>query len=115
MMIRLARIAFLVLAALSVTVFPMVPSHTAHAKANDLVASAGPSDCGDHHGRQANGTPGVGCMAMAGCAVACSVSFATPVSTAAFSLAAGAAPSPVLVDPGIASKIGSPPFRPPRS
>lgn len=113
-MIRLARIAFLVLAALSVTVFPMVPSHTAHAKTHDLITSTAASDCGDHHDRQTNDTPGIGCMAMARCAVACSVSFAMPASTAAFSLAAGATPAPMLADPGIASKIGNPPFRPPR-
>lgn len=116
MMIRLVQIGLLLLVTLSVALLPVAPLHAARAKTNDPMAFSVTPDCSDHHSRPTSDTFGNGIsgMATAQCGVACSASFTTPASAVALSLAVVAASAPVLADSGVVSKIGSPPFRPPR-
>ena len=118
MTLRIGRTIFAVLVSLAVATLPAATGFAANvATATKMSASKAMPDC-DHH-RQAPSdktkkTAG-DCACMANCALTC-FSFTAPgFSGITFSPPASAALKPVHASTDVSSRMGSPPFRPPRS
>jgi uncharacterized protein involved in copper resistance len=120
MTLRFGRTVFAVLIGLSVATLPAATGFAAHvATATEMSVSKAMPDCDHHHHHKAptdktQKTAG-DCACMAACALTCfgftapgssSITFASPASTVL---------KPVRTSTNVASRMGSPPFRPPRS
>jgi uncharacterized protein involved in copper resistance len=119
MIIRIGRTIFAVLIGLSVATLPAATGFAAGATtATEISASEAMPDCDHHHhnapsDKTQKTAHDAACMA--GCALTCFSFTATGFSGIAFSSPASAALKPVRTGNNISSRMGSPPFRPPRS
>jgi uncharacterized protein involved in copper resistance len=121
MTLRIGRAIFAVLIGLSVAMLPAATAFAAHvATATEMSAAEAMPDC-DHHQHHHNApsdktqkTAG-DCACMAACALTC-FSFTAPgFSGITFSSPASTALKPVRTVTNVSSRMGSPPYRPPRS
>jgi hypothetical protein len=118
MHIHIGRIIFAVLVALSVATLPAANGFAAGmTPAMEMSASITMPDCDHHHAAPSNKTQKTGddCGCMAACALTCFSFTATGFSGIAFSSPASAALKPVRTNTHVSSRMGSPPFRPPRA
>ncbi len=117
MNLRIGRTIFALLVALSVATLPAAAGFAAGGKSMDVVTASGMTPDCDHHQAPSDKTHKTmddgACMAA--CAVGCFNVTATGLSDFSFSSPVSTALKPVLADPHVASRMGSPPFRPPRS
>jgi len=118
MTLRIGRTIFAVLIGLSVATLPAATGFAAHvATATETSASNAVPDCDHHHHAPSDKTKKTAgdCACMANCALTC-FSFTAPgFSGTTFSPPASAALKPVHASTDVSSRMGSPPFRPPRS
>jgi len=118
MTLRIARTIFAVLISLAVATLPAATGFAAHvATATEMSASKVMPDCDHHHNAPSDKTQKTAgdCACMAACALTC-FSFSAPgFSGITFSPPASAALKLVRASTNISSRMGSPPFRPPRS
>jgi hypothetical protein len=103
--------------ALSVALLPMAASIAVSSKAAAAPVTATVPDCDHHRGAPAGTSQKTtgGCDSMAGCALKCFN--ITPLGFSALTLASSpsVAIEPIWRENKLASQLGSPPFRPPRS
>jgi len=121
MTLRIGRAIFAVLIGLSVAMLPAATGFAARvATATEMSAAEAMPDC-DHH-RHHHSAPrdktqktAGDCACMAACALTCfgftapgftGITFASPASTVL---------KPIATSTNVSSRMGSPPFRPPRS
>jgi hypothetical protein len=117
MNIRIGKAILAMVVALSVATLPAAVAFAASNKAMDASMSMPMSDCDHHHhdsGKQKQKSADDSAC-MAACTLTCLGFTATGVSAIAFSPPASAALKPVHASNIVASQMGSPPFRPPRS
>jgi len=118
MNLRIGRTIFAVLIGLSVATLPAATGFAANAAtATDVSASKAMPDCDHHHNAPSDKTQKTACdcACMAACALTC-FSFTAPGSSGiTFSSPASTALKPVRTDTNVSSRMGSPPYRPPRS
>jgi len=115
---RIGRTIFAVLIGLSVATLPAATGFAASAAtATEMLASKAMPDCDHHHNAPSDKTQKTAgdCACMAACALTC-FSFTAPgFSGITFSSPASAALKPVRTSTNVSSRMGSPPYRPPRS
>jgi hypothetical protein len=103
--------------ALSVATLPATAGFAANNRAMDATASVAMPDCEHHHHAPApqkqNSADDSACVTA--CTLSCFGFTATGVSAIAFSPPASTALKPVHASNILASRMGSPPFRPPRA
>jgi len=118
MTLRIGRTIFAVLIGLSVATLPAATGFAANAAtATEMSASKAMPDCDHHHNAPSDKTQKTAgdCACMAACALTC-FSFTAPgFSGITFSSPASAALKPVRTSTNVSSRMGSPPYRPPRS
>ena len=118
MTLRIGRTIFAVLISLAVATLPATTGFAAHvATATEMSASKVMPDCDHHHNAPSDKTKKTAgdCACLAACALTC-FSFTAPgFSGITFSPPASAALKPVHASTDVSSRMGSPPFRPPRS
>jgi hypothetical protein len=118
MTLRIGRTIFAVLIGLSVATLPAVTGFAANvATATEMSTPNGMPDCDHHHHAPSDKTKktATDCACMAVCALTC-FSFTAPgFSGITFSPPASVALKPVHASANVSSRMGSPPFRPPRS
>jgi hypothetical protein len=115
---RIGRAIFAVLIGLSIAMLPATIGFAAGvATATEISASKAMPDCDHHHNAPDIQTHKAinGSACMADCALSCFGFTATGYSGISFSSPASAALKPVRVSDAISSRMGKPPFRPPRS
>ncbi|HSP49742.1 MAG TPA: hypothetical protein VLN61_06070 [Pseudolabrys sp.] len=115
---RIGRIIFTALIALSVATLPAAIGFAAGATtAMEISASQAMPDCDHHHNAPGGKTQKSmdDCASMAGCALKCFNFTGTILADIAYSPPASAALKPARTSSNISSLMGSPPFRPPRS
>lgn len=118
MNIRIGRIFFAVLVALSVATLPAANGFAAGmTPATELSASITMPNCDHHHTAPSNKTQKTAddCGCMAACALTCFCFTATGFSGIAFSSPASTALKPVRTNTHVSSPMGNLPFRPPRA
>jgi hypothetical protein len=118
MTLRIGRTIFAVLIGLSVATLPAATGFAASAAtATEMSASKAMPDCDHHHNAPSDKTQKTAgdCACMAACALTC-FSFTAPgFSGITFSSLASATLKPVRTSTNVSSRMGSPPYRPPRS
>lgn len=113
---RIGRIIFTALIALSVATLPAAIGFAAGATtAMEISASQAMPDCDHHHNGGKTQKSMDDCASMAGCALKCFNFTGTILADIAYSPPASAALKPARTSSNISSLMGSPPFRPPRS
>jgi hypothetical protein len=114
---RIGQTILAIVVALSVAATPVAAGFTTGGKALAPSVSADVPDCEHHHGQPNDTTPKStdGCDCMAGCALKCFTTTVVSFSSLSFSLSPSVALKPVRMENKVASRMGSPPFRPPRS
>jgi hypothetical protein len=115
---RIGRAIFAVLIGLSVATLPATLGFAASATTGtEISAAKAMPDCDHHHSAPASqphqGTNDGACMT--GCALSCFGFTATVYSGISFSSPASDPLKPARVSDAISSRMGKPPFRPPRS
>jgi len=121
MTLRIGRAIFAVLIGLSVAMLPAATAFAAHVvTATEMLAAEEMPDCDHHqhhHSAPSDKTQKTAgdCACMAACALTCFGFTAPGFSAVIFLSPAGAALKPVRKDTNVSSRMGSPPFRPPRS
>ena len=116
MTIRIAQTILAIVVALSVATLPAATGFAAVAASTaDMSASSAMPDC-DHHTAPDDKTQKTAddCGCMAACALTCFSFTAIEFSGIAFLSSASAALKPVRASTHGSSRMGSPPFRPPR-
>jgi len=118
MTLRIGRTIFAVLISLAVATLPAATGFAANvATATKMSASKAMPDCDHHRQTPSDKTKrtATDCACMAACALTC-FSFTAPgFSGITFSSPASTALKPVRTDTNVSSRMGSPPYRPPRS
>jgi len=118
MTLRIGRTIFAVLISLAVATLPAATGFAANvATATKMSASKAMPDCDHHDNAPSDKTQKTAgdCACMAACALTC-FSFTAPgFSGITFSSPASAALKPVRTSTNVSSRMGSPPYRPPRS
>lgn len=117
MTLRIGRTIFAVLVGLSVATLPAAVGLASIAP-SAAATGVSASDCDHHHhtapsDKTQKTADDCGCMAA--CALKCFNFMASGLSAIAFSSPASAVLKPVRTSSNVASRMGSPPFRPPRS
>jgi hypothetical protein len=115
---RIGRAIFAVLIGLSIGVLPATIGLAAGvAAATEISASTAMPDCDHHHNAPDTQTHKsvAGGACMADCAFSCFCFTATGYSGIAFSSLVSDVLNPVRVSDAVSSRMGSPPFRPPRA
>jgi len=119
MNMRIGRTVFVILVALSVATLPTASGFAAGATTimTDVSASNAIPDCDHHHNAPSDKTQKTtdDSACMANCALACFGFTATGLSSFIISSPISAALKPVRTNTHVSSRMGSPPFRPPRS
>jgi hypothetical protein len=117
MTMRIGRIIFVVLVGLSVATLPAALGFAAGAPTMEMAASATMPDCDHQHHVPGDPTQKTvhDCACMAACALKCFNFTALTFSGIIFSSPASAALMPVRASNAVSSRMGSPPFRPPRA
>jgi hypothetical protein len=112
---RIGRAIFAVLIGLSVATLPMAAGFAAGVPTS-AATEVSASDCDHHHNAPSDTTQKAAddCACMAACALNCFNFTATSFSGIVFSPPASAVLKPVRTRINVASRMGSPPFRPPR-
>ncbi len=114
---RIGRTIVAVLVALAVATLPAATGFAAGATtAMEISASQAMPDCDHHQDIPSNTTQKStdGCDSMAGCALKCFTTTVVSFSSLTFLSSPSAALEPVRLENKVTSRIGSPPFRPPR-
>lgn len=118
MTLRIGRTIFAVLITLSVAVLPAAAGFATGGKIAAVSVSEAVPDCDHHHyslpsdTKQKNADD---CASMAGCALKCFNFTELAISGIVFSSPVSAELKPVHRCGDVSSRMGSPPFRPPRS
>ena len=115
---RIGRAIFAVLISVSVAMLPATIGFAASvATAAEISAATAMPDCDHHHNAPDNKTHKAvnGGACMADCAISCFGFTATGYFGISFSSPVSDVLKPVRVSDAISSRMGKPPFRPPRS
>lgn len=115
---RIGRTIFAVLIALSVAMLPAAAGFAAGGKIAAVSVSEAVPNCDHHHHSLPSDTKQKSaddCASMAGCALKCFNFTGLAISGIAFSSPVSAELKPVHTSGDVSSRIGSAPFRPPRS
>ena len=116
---RIGRTIVAIFVALAVATLPAATGFASGAMtAMEISASPAMPDCDHHHHNAPGGKTQKSmddCASMAGCALKCFNFTGTILAGIAYSSSASAALKPVRTSNNISSRMGSPPFRPPRS
>lgn len=114
---RISRAILATLIALSVALLPIAASVAVSSKAAAAVVTASMPDCDHHRALPAHAPQKTddGCDSMAGCALKCFNVTQIGFFAVDFASSPGAAIEPIWLEKKLASHMGSPPFRPPRS
>jgi hypothetical protein len=118
MNIRIGRIIIAVVVGVAVATLPAAIGFATNVPtATEMSASETMPDCDHHHNLPSDKTQKTAndCACMAACALKCFNFTATVFSGIAFSSPASAALKPVRTRIHVASQMGNPPFRPPRT
>ena len=113
MTVRIGRAIIAGLIGLSVATLPMAAGFTAGVPTS-AATEISASDCDHHHSPPSDTTQKGADGCMAACALNCFNFTATSLSGIVFSPPASVVLKPVRTRINVASRIGSPPFRPPR-
>ena len=114
---RIGKAILAMVIALSVAVMPAAAGFATGGKATEQAVSVTVPDC-EHHNDQPNNTTQKstdGCDSMAGCALKCFTTAVVSFSSLAFSSSPSVALEPVRMESKVTSRMGNPPFRPPRA
>jgi ABC-type taurine transport system substrate-binding protein len=105
------------LIALSVALLPIAASIAVSSKAAAAMVTASVPDCDHHRDAPADTSQKTadGCDSMAGCALKCFNITQVGFSTLTLASSPSVAIEPIWLENKLASQMGSPPFRPPRS
>jgi hypothetical protein len=116
MTIRIGRTIIAVLLGLSVATLPAAGGFAASSKTMETSVSETMPDCNHHHNLPSDKTQKTADdgACMAACALSCFNFTAPGFAGIAFSQPASAALMPVRASIHVSSRMGSPPFRPPR-
>jgi hypothetical protein len=114
---RIGRAILATFVALSVAMLPIAAGFVASSQAVAAPAVMSMPDCIHHHAMPSDPTQKApdGCDTMAACALKCFNMTADTYSSLAYSSSPSAKLEPVRMDNKFVSRMGSPPFRPPRS
>ena len=114
---RIGKAILATIIALSIAILPATAGFAAASKAVQTSLSATVPDCDHHRSLPSAPTPKSrdGCDSMAGCALKCFTTTVVGFSSVAVITSASTALEHSRASDQIASSIGSPPFRPPRS
>jgi len=118
MTLRIGRTIFAVLIGLSVATLPAATGFAANvATATEMSASKAMPDCDHHHHAPSDKTQKTSgdCACMAACALTCFGFTAPGFTSITFASPASVVLKPVGTSTNVSSRMGSPPFRPPRS
>ena len=113
---RIGRTILAIVVATSVVMLPATGGFAAGSKAMELTVSESVPDCAHDHDLPNNTTQKRtdGCDSMAGCALKCFTITEVSFSSVSFLPAANTALVHIRTSDNISSRMGSPPFRPPR-
>jgi hypothetical protein len=114
---RIGKTILAIVVAVSIAMLPAAVGFAAGSKATDAAVSEPMPDCDHHHGMPSDTTHkrATDCASIAGCGLACFNFTGVTLSGLTFSAPPSAALKPVRLKNKVTSRMGSPPFRPPRS
>jgi hypothetical protein len=114
---RIGKAILAMIIALSVAILPATAGFAAGGNTAEVSASALAPDCDQRHDIPNNTTQKStdGCDSMAGCALKCFTASIVGISGLTFSSSPSVAVEPVRMESKVTSRIGNPPFRPPRA
>ena len=112
---RIGRAILAVVIALSVAILPATAGFAAGGNTAEVSASALAPDCDHHHDIPNNTTQKSKDGCVAGCALKCFTTAVVSFSSLVFSSSPSVAVEPVRMESKVTSRIGNPPFRPPRA
>lgn len=117
MTLRIGRTIIAILISLSVATLPATAGFAANVPATSKVsAPVAMPDCDHHHKVPSGQTQKIidNCASMAACALTCFNFTGTPLSGFVYLPLSSTALKPVRITAHVSSRMGSPPFRPPR-
>lgn len=117
MTLRIGRIIIAILISLSVATLPATAGFAASVlTASKMPVSVAMPDCDHHHKVPSGQTQKIidNCASMAACALTCFNFIGTPLSGFVYLPPSSTALKPVRISAHVSSRMGSPPFRPPR-
>jgi hypothetical protein len=114
---RIGKPILAMIVALSVAILPATAGFAAGSKAVETSVSATVPDCDHHRDLPSDTTPksNDGCNSMAGCTLKCFTTTVVSFSSVTFIASTGTAIEQTRARDNISSRMGNPPFRPPRA